>query len=123
MRTTIKTLESLVQLINKMTDSAPTMYTKTGHDRMPNVGHYHLEEPVGGFRLCRMMNSFGGTNDIFYGNTKRELEDKLRAFISGYALARVKENDVRDLIRGIHKSDAYQNTPWLGENFGIDGEC
>lgn len=88
-RTTIKTLESLIALINKVTKSPAEPYTKVEGGIKANIGNYHLYQAYGCVGLHRMMNEGGGVNDIFNGCTRSELEGKLRAFLAGYALATV----------------------------------
>jgi len=91
MRTTIKTLEMLVTMINKMTKSPLTPYTRNGQNFKSNPGCYTLSQQYGGVGLERICNEGGGVHVIFHTTTKRELEAQLRAFISGLAVERCSE--------------------------------
>jgi len=78
MRTTEKELQSLVQWLNKITNS-PT--DENGNQ----IGNYHLAFAYGGVTLHRIVNSGGGVSTPLGGGyfTKRELAAKLRSFIAG----------------------------------------
>lgn len=83
--TTIKTLELLISIINDLTNSPATSYTREGGQLKANIGNYHLSQSYGGFSLHRMVNEGGGVNTplISYHVPKRELETALRGFIAG----------------------------------------
>lgn len=73
-RITKKTLESLVEYINKLTNSPATPYTRTDNKSVANVGNFH-----------RMSNEGGGVSTpVGMGTrTKRELYNDLQSFIRG----------------------------------------
>jgi hypothetical protein len=83
---TQKHLESLVKYINEITKSPAEPYTKqsTGEFRS-NVGNYHLDWAYSGVNLARMCNESGGISQPIGGGffTKRELYEKLHAYIRG----------------------------------------
>jgi len=84
-RITQKDLERLVEKINVITGSPEASYTrqKDGKTRS-NVDNYHLDYAYGGVALHRMVNENGGIHDIFGGHApKRELYDKMHAYIAG----------------------------------------
>jgi hypothetical protein len=85
MRTSIKTLQHLVNQINTLTVSPATPYTMEGDKITANIGNYHLSQAYGGVCVHRMDNESGGcTTPIWSGHgTKKEAEMKLRAFICG----------------------------------------
>ena len=82
---TIKNLESVVLRINKLTGSPESSYTKNANGKFTaNIGNYHLDGAYGGYALHRMQSIGGGVQDIFHGHfTKRELSEKMFAFIAG----------------------------------------
>lgn len=86
MRTTIKTLQYLVDRINQLTGSPTKPYLRVDGDKLvAQIGNYHLSQAYGGVCLHRMHNDGGGvTTPLIWGHVpKRELEIALRAFISG----------------------------------------
>jgi hypothetical protein len=84
-RITEKTLESLVEYINKLTNSPATPYTRTDNKSVANVGNFHLYHAYGGVNLHRMSNKGGGVSTpVGMGTrTKRELYNDLQSFIRG----------------------------------------
>jgi len=54
-----------------------------------NIGNYHLSGAYGGVSLHRMSNEGGGVSDVFRcGHVpKRELAEKMWAFLAGYEAA------------------------------------
>ncbi len=82
-RTTMATLEALVNWINKKTNSPLTPYTKTENGLQANIGNYYIAGAQGGYALYRMANNGGGVDHIFGYCTKRELEVQLRAYLRG----------------------------------------
>ena len=76
MRTTIKELESLVDYLNKVTNSPKGC----------EVNSYMLDEARGGIGLVRKINSGGGVTTIFHLTTRKELALQIRAFIQGITL-------------------------------------
>lgn len=86
MRTSIKTLETLCEWINKATNSPLTPYTRTEDGKFrANIGNFHLSQAYGGVCLHRMHNDGGGvTCPLGNGHiSKKELEAKMRAFLLG----------------------------------------
>lgn len=83
-RITQSDLESLVDRINKATDSPTEPYT----GGKGNVGNYHLSYAYGGVKLYRMDNGRGGVRTISTGGygTKRELYVWMDAFLTGIAI-------------------------------------
>lgn len=76
-------LESLVDTINRLTNSPAKPYGDNG----ANVGNFHLSYAYGGVTLHRMVNDGGGVTTPLGGGyfTKRELFEKMHAFIGGLA--------------------------------------
>lgn len=81
-RITEKQLEALVNQINMITKSPMTSYTKTVKGFIPNAGNFHLDFTYGKVGLIRMLES-GGVTPVLPLSTKRDLYDKLHAFIRG----------------------------------------
>ena len=81
-------LESLVNIINKITNS-PLEYCQPRTPENPNfcsnIGHYCLDWAYGGVQLQRVDNTGGGVSQPIGGgfNTKREMYYLLLAYISG----------------------------------------
>ena len=84
-RITQKDLEYLVKTINQLTGSPETPYSKHGDTCTGNIGNYHLDYAYGGVNLVRMCNEGGGISQPLGGgfHTKRELYNRLTAFIYG----------------------------------------
>jgi len=82
-RVTEKQLEAIVDRINKATNQPATPYTKTPSGPKANIGNYHLGFQYGGVSLQQMHNEGGGVNVIFETSPKRELADKMHAFLFG----------------------------------------
>jgi hypothetical protein len=78
-------LESLVNYINQITNSPAESYTESGGKYTANVGNYHLDWAYSGVNLIRMCNESGGVSQPLGGGfgTKRELYEKLQAYIRG----------------------------------------
>lgn len=78
-------LQAVVDRINRITGSPLEQYTKTKEGKfIANIGNYHLNSAYGGHGLSRMMNEVGGVTTIIPGfSPKRELYDKMQAFIMG----------------------------------------
>jgi len=85
-RVTNKQLETLVDWINKTTNSPVESYVKSDNGcYKAQPGNYHLGEAYGGVTLYRMINASGSTANIF-GNgymPKRDIANSLYAFIRG----------------------------------------
>ena len=93
MRITQSDLEAVVLRINRITDSPESTYTKDAKGKFhANMGNYHLDWAYGGVCLCRICNKGGGVEVIISGYcTKRELYEKMQAFIMGYCTGFGKE--------------------------------
>lgn len=93
MRITERDLESVVARINKMTGSPATPYTRDENGKFTaNVGNFHLDAAYGGWALHRMETTGGGVEVILSGYVpKRELYEKMQAFLSGLYMARQEE--------------------------------
>ncbi len=87
-RITEKQLESLVERLNKVTNSPLTPYTKQADGKFKaNPGNYHWGWAYGGVKLVRMGNEGGGLSDgdvlgTGFG-TKREVYNALHSFFRG----------------------------------------
>lgn len=81
MRITTSDLEAAVKRLNKITGS-PETYITNGKC---NIGHYCLSWAYGGVQLQRVCSDGGGINNVLGGGycTKRELYEKMHAFIAG----------------------------------------
>ena len=79
--TALTHLEAVIARLNRMTGSPLTPYT----EGKANPGNYHLDGAYGGHRLMRMASSGTGCTDVLHCGyvTKRELCDRLEAFIAG----------------------------------------
>ena len=80
-RITEKQLQAIVDRINTITINSAQPYI----DGKAQIGNYHLSHAYGGVCLHRMHNEGGGVSDTFQCGhvTKRELADRLYAFIAG----------------------------------------
>lgn len=106
-RITDKQLQAVVDRLNRRTNNPLDAYTRvldaplmgevpnTYSDARPgrvraNIGNYHLSWAYGGVTLHQMHNESGGVTTPLGGgyNTKREMVEKLHAFISGIELNR-----------------------------------
>lgn len=87
-RITEKRLLRVVELINTLTDSPKATYTDHGEGANPrltaNIGSYHLDKNIGGWRLCRIVNVGGGTSDISPRLPAGQFYEWLHAFRQGY---------------------------------------
>ena len=82
-RITNKQLEYLIGRINMLTNSPLTYSTRDNGQFKANIGHYHIYGAYGMQGLHQTMNEGGGVHEIIGLSTKRELYNKLQAFISG----------------------------------------
>jgi hypothetical protein len=85
-RITDSMIQARIDQLNKLTDSPMTPYT----DGKANIGNFHLSSAYGGVCVHRMVNEAGGCSSpiVSYHTTKRDLFDRLCAFIDGYQLAK-----------------------------------
>jgi hypothetical protein len=87
-RITEKMLQIRVDHLNKITGSPESPWTRDESGAHSNIGNFHLSHAYGGVSLHRMSNEQGGVSDVFSSGhvPKRELFDKICAFIDGYQL-------------------------------------
>ena len=80
-RVTEAFLRAQVTRINEMCGTPMTSWS----DGKANIGNFHLYFAYGGVSLHQMVTTGGGVNDVFRCGcmTKRELSDRMDAFISG----------------------------------------
>ena len=83
--TSIKTLKTLCEQINKASGQPLEPYTQTDGRFKANVGNYHLSQAYGGVCLNQMVNESGGCSAPLgsYHRPKKQLESEMRAFLSG----------------------------------------
>jgi len=81
-----KQLKSLVDYLNKLTNSPTESYTKGEDSRYhANIGCYVIDSAYSGWQLQRISNEGGGVSQPIGGgyDTKREAYEKISAFIRG----------------------------------------
>jgi hypothetical protein len=81
-----KQLKSLIEYVNELTASPKQAYSKQDDGTYKaNIGNYHLDCAYGGYNLARICSDGGGISQPLGGgyHTKRELYNKLHAFIRG----------------------------------------
>jgi len=85
MRITQKDLEQKATLLNEITRSPLTAWTRTDGKNTANIGHYYVSQAYGGVNLMRNVNLGGGVSEpLSFGHVpKRELYQMLCAFIAG----------------------------------------
>lgn len=91
MRITKKTLQPVVDRINRETGSPMEPWTKSEDGRWKaNIGNYHLSSAYGGYALHRMVNEHGGVSDVFRAGhvPARELYGLMHAWLTGLASVR-----------------------------------
>ena len=82
-RITNKQLQYLVDCINTLTGNSLAYCTRDADKFKANIGNYHIYSAYGAQGLHQTMNEGGGVHEIIGLSTKRELYNKLQAFISG----------------------------------------
>ena len=82
-RITNKHLECTIARINRMTGNNESAYSKVSGKLRGNIGNYHLDQAYGGVSLVQMVSESGGVTVVIGRGTKRELHDKMQAFIAG----------------------------------------
>lgn len=90
-RVTIKQLENLCEMLNRMTDSPLKPYERDEDGKLvAQIGNYHISQAYGGVCVHRMANEGGGVNTpIVHGHIpKRELFEQMWAYIRGMQDAR-----------------------------------
>ena len=83
-------LESLIEYLNKLTNSPATPYTHTeSGELVANVGNFHLACAFNCYCLRRMCNEHGGftTPLVNFYITKTELNDRITGYIAGIEFA------------------------------------
>lgn len=91
MRITKKTLQPVVDRINRETGSPAEPWTKGEDGRLKaNIGNYHLSSDHGGYALHRMANERGGVSDVLSTGhvPARELYGLMHAWLVGLASVR-----------------------------------
>lgn len=86
MRITQKDLETVARRINLITGSPVNPYEADDTGRLrAQIGNYHISYAYGGASLSRMVTDGGGTSDVLSCGhiTKRELYDRMQAYIAG----------------------------------------
>ena len=89
-RITEKHLQAQVERLNKLTKSPLKPYEKVNGKYIAQIGNYHLDGAYGGWELVRMVGEGGSiTSPLSTGHiSKRELYDRLCAFISSIEVKR-----------------------------------
>lgn len=78
-------LKAKIAYLNEITNSPIKPYENVNGKLKANIGNFHLYQAYGAYSLHRMVNEGGGISDSYvYGlHTKRELFNRLNAFING----------------------------------------
>lgn len=85
-RITQKDLQNLVDRINEATGNKLEPYDNSKPRCNPNPNVYYLDWAYGGVCLVQMVDKGTGVRSILPGfGTKRELYNKMQAFLSGLA--------------------------------------
>lgn len=91
MKTQIKRtfLNAQVERLNTITNSPLSPYAREGERNVAQVGNFHISGAYGGVALHRVENESGAGSDVFKSGhvTKRELSQRIDAYIAGIALA------------------------------------
>ena len=84
-RITQKDNEAVCERINRITGSPLKTWERKGEKNVSAIGNYHLDGAYGGWALHRIVSDGGGVDDVFRCGhvSKRELYDRMQAFISG----------------------------------------
>lgn len=92
-RITQKHLDGMVSRLNRLTKSPETYMSEVDGKRVINIGHFHIDSAYGGVSLSRTVNSGGGISTPLGGGfcTKRELYEKISAYIRGIELSQEGE--------------------------------
>jgi len=83
MRVSIKQLEALCTYINELRNTPIKPYDRIDGQFKANIGNYHLYQAYGAVGLHRMCNEGGGITEILSLSTKKELYDRIHAYIIG----------------------------------------
>ena len=96
MRITEKDLQATCDRINRIMATPHEPYARIEGKLVANVGCYHLNHAYGGVALYQMDNECGGVRDIFGGHlTKRDLYERMHAFIKGLETWREQVQEVQ----------------------------
>lgn len=82
-RISIKQLKALCTWINELKNTPIEAYERIDGKVKANIGNYHLYQAYGAVALHRMVNEGGGVTEVLGLSTKRELYDKIHAYIKG----------------------------------------
>ena len=96
-RITNKDLEAVVGRINRAMGAPAEPYRRVDGRTVANIGNYHISGAYGGVSLHRMVNAGGGVQDVFSSGhgTKRELYEKMHAFLAGIEAEQSKNEDTQ----------------------------
>ncbi len=83
MRISINDLKNLCTYINELKNTPIKPYENVDGKFKANIGNYHLYQAYGAVGLHRMVNEGGGVTEILGLSTKKELFDKMHAYIKG----------------------------------------
>jgi len=83
MRVSIQQLKDLCAYINELKGTPIKPYDRIEGQFKANIGNYHLYQAYGSVGLHRMCNEGGGITEILSLSTKKELYDKMHAYIKG----------------------------------------
>ena len=83
MRVSIQQLKDLCTYINELKGTPIKPYDRIEGQFKANIGNYHLYQAYGAVGLHRMCNEGGGITEILSLSTKKELYDKMYAYIKG----------------------------------------
>jgi hypothetical protein len=83
MRVSIQQLKDLCTYINELKGTPIKPYDRIEGQFKANIGNYHLYQAYGAVGLHRMCNEGGGITEILSLSTKKELYDKMHAYIKG----------------------------------------
>jgi len=95
-RITIKQLESIVEGINRATNSPLEPYTRDENGKWrANIGNFHLSQAYGGVELQRMVTEGGGVSCPAWNGhiPKREAAERLWTFRNGLEYAKHESAD------------------------------
>lgn len=95
-RVTVGMLEAQVSYLNRLMDAPQEPWTKGDDGKIrANIGNWHLSGAYGGYAVHCMSNESGGVTVM--QNTghlpKRDLLNRLRAFIAGIEAQKRKESE------------------------------
>jgi hypothetical protein len=92
MRITQRDLEAVVKRINSITNNPESPWTRNKETglNIASIGCYHLSGAYGGVSLNQMASDGGGVRDVFRCGhiTKRDLYERMQAFITGLELTK-----------------------------------